>query len=370
MIKLPPIITHAYILLTEGCNCRCEYCYVKNRDIINEIPMEYIDKLIKSFTCYNKPRIIFFGGEPTLKQSIIRQVVEKYGDSLHYQIVTNGTYHFHDFLENIWRPIKDNFDIQVSWDGSDDTRLKANGDISNQSVYNIMIEELKNGAEFEGRCVLNEYSVMNFYQTYKTFKKLNSQYHFSGDFTIAHQLSFPRSFHIELRKNLDLILNDIKNDLNNGTDVFFSRFILKEISNVIQNKPIISCDIGNYVVLKPNGDIYPCTILAQQDERFKLGNIKNNIDTEIITDIRYKSSCLKDCDYKSVCDGGCRYERMKNFGEEWKCKVCSHTCDIYKEIYESIKNFLNSLNDNQRENLYYIMSDYNMWQVDYNNNRI
>ena len=43
-------------------------------------------------------------------------------------------------MENIWRPIKDNFDIQVSWDGSDDTRLKANGDISNQSVYNIMIE--------------------------------------------------------------------------------------------------------------------------------------------------------------------------------------------------------------------------------------
>ena len=59
-IKLPPIITHAYIMVTEQCNLRCQYCYIKNRDIKNEFPFEWMEKVKKMFTCYNKPRIIFF----------------------------------------------------------------------------------------------------------------------------------------------------------------------------------------------------------------------------------------------------------------------------------------------------------------------
>ena len=77
-IKLPPIITHAYIMVTEQCNLRCQYCYIKNRDIKNEFPFEWMEKVKKMFTCYNKPRIIFFGGEPLLKVELIKQIVNEY----------------------------------------------------------------------------------------------------------------------------------------------------------------------------------------------------------------------------------------------------------------------------------------------------
>ena len=85
---------------------------------------------------------------------------------------------------------------------------------------------------------------------------------------------------------LNLIFSDIKNNLVNDNKIYIPRFLYKNITNVIENKPVISCDVGNYVVIRPNGDIYPCTILSQIDERFKMGNINDEIDTEIIDDLK------------------------------------------------------------------------------------
>ena len=366
VLKLPSIINHAYLMVTEFCPLRCKYCYIKNRHIMNEFPFEWMSKIKKMFTCHNKPRLIFFGGEPLTKIDLIEKIVNEYKDDFQFQVVTNGCVNLSEFMERVYEPNRLKFDVQISWDGNNDTRPMANGNISNSRVYDSLVDELKKGRIFEGRCVLNETSVKNFHNTYLTFKDLNGMYKFGGDFTIAHQPSFLSSFKDDLREQLELVYKSIQVDLENEK-VFIPRFIMKTITNVIQNKPVISCDIGTHVVIKPNGDIYPCTILSQQDERFKLGNINTEVDTEIITDLRYKAMCNKDCAFKSICDGGCRYERIINFPNDWKCNICSHTCDIYKVIYETTKNFLDNLNENQSDRLFEIINEYNMWKIEYDN---
>ena len=62
-IKLPPIITHAYIMVTEQCNLRCQYCYIKNRDIKNEFPFDGLKNFKKFFIFKIKQVIYFFVGE-------------------------------------------------------------------------------------------------------------------------------------------------------------------------------------------------------------------------------------------------------------------------------------------------------------------
>ena len=136
---------------------------------------------------------------------------------------------------------------------------------------------------------------------------------------------------------------------------------------MIEQKEVISCDIGTHVVIKTNGDIYPCTILSQQDERFKLGNLNTNVDTEIINDLRYKTRCQKDCAFKSLCDGGCRYERIINFPNDWKCEVCSHSCDIYESLYNAANEFLESLDEDENSTLMKILNSYNIFKVSYDN---
>ncbi|MBF1108585.1 MAG: radical SAM protein, partial [Solobacterium sp.] len=50
-----------YLMLTEACPNRCEYCYIKGRDNPATMTFEQIDQIIQT----EKPsRILFFGGEP------------------------------------------------------------------------------------------------------------------------------------------------------------------------------------------------------------------------------------------------------------------------------------------------------------------
>lgn len=364
-IKLPPFVTYAFLMVTESCPLRCEYCYIKDRNANNEFPFEWMEKVKKMFTCSCKPRIIFFGGEPLLKVDLIKRIVEKYKDDFVFQVVTNGVVNLHGFLTEVYEPYRNIFDIQLSWDGNDKTRIMVNGKESNNIVYENLIKELKNGYAFEGRCVIDDNSVKTLYQTYKTFEKLSKEYLFSADFTIVHQPQFGQSYCKDLREQLEKVYNDIKKSLEKDNYIFIPRMILKFISNIYENQPVVSCDVGNYVVIRPNGDVYPCTILSQIDDRFKMGNINDNIDTEIINDLRFKSACTKDCPWKMLCDGGCRYERIKNYPLEWCSTICQHSCEITQVIFETTMNFIKSLSEIEKDKLMKILYNYNIWSVDY-----
>lgn len=367
MVKLPPIINHAYLMVTEFCPLRCEYCYIKDRATMNEFPYEWMEKVKCMFTCFNKPRIVFFGGEPLVKVDLIKKIVENYSNDFQFQVVTNGCVNFHKFMDEVYEPNRNNFDVQISWDGNTTTRPFVNGDKTYESVYSNIIEELEKGRILVGRAVLNEESVKCFYQTFDTYRTLNRKYKFGGDFTIAHQPSFKESYAKDLYEQTKMVFQSIKEDFHKDERIYIPDILLKIVTNMIEQKEVISCDIGTHVVIKPNGDIYPCTILSQQDERFKLGNLNTNVDTEIITDLRYKARCQKECAFKSLCDGGCRYERIINFPNDWKCEVCSHSCDIYEALYNAANEFLESLDEDENSTLMKILNSYNIFKVSYDN---
>ena len=69
------IIKQCSIVLTRGCNLRCNFCYVKSAGYIKDDRIEYDDlKSIVDFCCEAKVKYIFFtGGEPCdmSKQGII-----------------------------------------------------------------------------------------------------------------------------------------------------------------------------------------------------------------------------------------------------------------------------------------------------------
>lgn len=367
MVKLPPIINHAYLMVTEFCPLRCEYCYIKDRATMNEFPYEWMEKIKHMFTCFNKPRLVFFGGEPLVKVDLIKKIVENYSNDFQFQVVTNGCVNFHKFMDEVYEPNRNNFDVQISWDGNTTTRPFVNGDKTYESVYSNIIEELEKGRILVGRAVLNEESVKCFYQTFDTYRTLNRKYKFGGDFTIAHQPSFKESYAKDLYEQTKKVFQSIKEDFHKDERIYIPDILLKIVTNMIEQKEVISCDIGTHVVIKPNGDIYPCTILSQQDERFKLGNLNTNVDTEIITDLRYKARCQKECAFKSLCDGGCRYERIINFPNDWKCEVCSHSCDIYEALYNAANEFLESLDEDENSTLMKILNSYNIFKVSYDN---
>ena len=354
----PNYINEIYIMLTEFCPMRCEYCYIKDRDKHEIISEEAIDNVFELFKNKN-PKIIFFGGEPLVEFDLMEKMYYKYKDKARFQVVTSALVNFDKMIE-FYKQNKDNFELQVSWDGHVDTRKMKGGASKEDIVYESIIAAAKDGNVFQVRSVVNDTNIDELYETYKVFKGLKKEYRITGDFTIAHQKEFMDSFHIKLEEQMNLILKDIECQ----GELYFPQFMMRYLSSVLAGTQKGSCDAGDYIVLRPNGDIYPCTILSQErTEAFKMGSIFDikNIDCSTIEDIKARPEKCNTCKSNVICDGGCRYERVEIFNENWSNGICDHTCKINNAIVTLLKEWFEKLNPDKRQQILDEIIEYRNW---------
>jgi uncharacterized protein len=88
------------LMTTHSCNLECIYCYEKKQSSKKDMEIEVAKDAIKRYMIsddnFDKIIIDFFGGEPLLAFSLIRQVVEwvisqEWPKAYHFSIGTNGT---------------------------------------------------------------------------------------------------------------------------------------------------------------------------------------------------------------------------------------------------------------------------------------
>ena len=365
MYSLPPFIKSAYIMLTEACPLRCKYCYIKNKHIDNPISLTTIEKTIKLFP--EPPQIIFFGGEPLLKIDLIKETIKNFPECK-WQVVSNGIVNFNKFMDEVYYPNRDRFDIQLSWDGNTNSRITLNGNNVNNEVYENLIRNLDKGYSIQTRSVVSDSNIDTLYETYVKLIKLKNKYiHYTPDFNFAHQQSFNNDFFNKLKKQLTLIFEYIFNNIDNYIPQWISLMLFQNLSINGINE---SCDAGSYICVRPNGDVYPCTILSQISKDFCLGNINDKeLNFEILNDLVQYSKCTKDCKLKKYCDGGCRYERIIN-NIDWKNNICNHTCEIKQITDECINNFIKKLSYEQKLKIVDKSVKYFQWMSEYNRDPI
>lgn len=330
-----------YLMLTELCPNRCEYCYIKNRSNPHSIPMDLIDEKIK---LHNPDRVIFFGGEPLANFSLFKEVVKKYHGQFKMQIVTSTMANFKEFIEfNEEYPMSE---IQLSWDGFNKNRIDSNGmDISHKTWKNIWYA-IRKGLKFDIKCVISNDNVHQMVELHQIFKELK-RYNVSGQFVIAHRDLYTESFYKGLKENL------IKTfDLNK----MYMDHLNKIIAYMNQDDGYSSCDGGKYIVIDPYGRETCCTALSQEK------------DIEINSD-EIQKKCLdpscNGCKYNYLCDGGCRYERYLEYGDKWKYHKLESTC-MMMEIYDdTIRTWLSSLDKYELERLMYIIKNYKSYMRGY-----
>ena len=82
------IIKQCSIVLTRGCNLRCNFCYVKRAGYVEDDRIDYDDlKSIVDFCCEAKVKYIFFtGGEP-LTYSHLPEIL-RYIKTRHHPMIT------------------------------------------------------------------------------------------------------------------------------------------------------------------------------------------------------------------------------------------------------------------------------------------
>jgi sulfatase maturation enzyme AslB (radical SAM superfamily) len=95
---LDPGVRAVDLVLTTGCNLRCEYCY-QQRGATREMAPEVLDAAIRRFVFsrLDRPRLTFFGGEPLLAAPLVRRALARVREwaprrmKPEVRIFTNGT---------------------------------------------------------------------------------------------------------------------------------------------------------------------------------------------------------------------------------------------------------------------------------------
>ena len=298
-----------YLMLTELCPNRCEYCYIKDRANPKSITMDIVKKAINK---YNPTRVILFGGEPLADFNMYKKVVKEYFGKIKLQVVTSTMSNFKEFIEfNKEYPLNE---VQISWDGFNNNRLNAGHCDTSVKTYENIEYAISQGLKFDIKAVISNNNVDQMLELHKIFKKLKP-YGVSGQFVIAHRDLYTEHFYDGLKDNL------IKTfDL----DKMYTDHLNKIIAYLNEDTDYSSCDGGKYIVIDPDGRESCCTALSQE---------KNLVITSDEIQKPCQDPACIDCKYQYLCDGGCRYERYNKFGSEWKNHRLESTC-MMMEIYD------------------------------------
>ena len=88
---------HLTLHLTDRCNLACRYCYAQHgtSDMTLETALAAVDECTRG---EENPGIIFFGGEPLLREDLIFDVIDacerREPHRFHYKVTTNGRTRF------------------------------------------------------------------------------------------------------------------------------------------------------------------------------------------------------------------------------------------------------------------------------------
>jgi len=314
--------------VAHDCNLRCKYCFAATgnfgggRTLMDlETGKAAIDFLLLSSGSRKHLEVDFFGGEPLLNFSVVKELVaygrqeaEKHSKVLRFTLTTNGTL----LGEEEMRFLNENqLSVVLSLDG----RAAVN-------------DFLRPFADDAGSYTQVRDAILKFVAS-----RGGKNYFVRGTYT-AHNLDFSKdvehlydlglreislepvvggvgeSYALTMEHAEDLCreydrLADFYLEKQEGGDPFnFFHFNVATYNGPCFGKRIIGCGAGwDYVAVTPEGDIYPCHQFVG-NEQFKLGTVFTglvNLDLprELSqVNVYRKPDCLA-CWAKLYCSGGC-----------------------------------------------------------------
>jgi len=263
--------------------------------------------------------IVFFGGEPLMNFSLVKEVVEycnQKNKKILYSIVTNGTL----LNEEKILFMKDNkFKVILSVDGGDKVQNSCRPFKGGKGTF----ETIKNNITLlEKLYSLNQISI--------TINKNNLDVHNQIKELMDNGINGNISLEIVTSKDSEWALDEkdmltLSKEYNKITELIINTWNTKEkfikISNFFgpfnkinkSKEPILRqyrCTAFlNHFAVSYEGNVYPCSRFEGETE-FMIGNINEEINVDKVNElikkinITNKEKCLK-CWMRNVCGGGC-----------------------------------------------------------------
>ena len=272
---------HLTLHLTDACNLRCKYCYV--RQDTHRMTLDTAKAAVNMAA--DDPGhhgIIFFGGEPLLRRQLIYDTVQ-YAESLglpgkfHYKITTNGTLLDDEFLAFSKRY---QVFIALSHDGTaqDVCRVYPDGSGTFRQLEPTAKKLLRYRPYAPVMMTVSPATVSQYAEGVDYLYRLGFRYlictiDYSGDWTEADFRTLDRQYRQLADWYQALTLREEK--------FYFSPFEVKISSHIHRSSYCAErCELGKkQLSIAPDGGIFPCVQFVGHPE-YQIGDVFSGIQQE------------------------------------------------------------------------------------------
>lgn len=353
--KSTDVVKALCLHICHDCNLSCDYCfagggtYHTERDYMKaDVGKKAVDFLIANSGSRKNLEIDFFGGEPLMNMSAVKEIVdyakaegEKAGKAFSFTMTTNCLLLNDDNIDYLNREM-DN--VVLSVDGRkcvhNGVRHAKNGKDCFEPILNNALKMRKARGDKK-------------YYVRGTFTAKNTD--FCEDILFLNDAGFdqisvepvvlPDDHPLAIKaEHLDKILSEYERFTEkylerraNGKWFNFFHYMLDLEHGPCPNKRLTGCGAGTeYLAVTPNGDVYPCHQFAGLEE-FRIGNVFSGLDRPFVRE-RFAAQCVltkphcKDCFAKYFCGGGCAanaYNFSGDIGGQYKMG-----CELTKKRLE------------------------------------
>lgn len=342
--------------ICHDCNLRCKYCFAgegkykgRTEYMSDEVARAAVDFLIGASGSRRILEMDFFGGEPLMNLSVVKNTVEyakaegkKHGKKFLFTLTTNGVLlndetakWLNDEMEN----------VVLSLDGRKSVHDGVRQTVNGKGSYEVIIENLRRFVRLRGD---------RHYYIRGTFTNRNLDF---GEDVLAladsgfdqislepvvlpadHELYIGEDKLPAIREEYRRLARVYLERKREGKPLFhFFHFQIDLEGGPCLKKRVSACGAGNeYFSVTPQGDLYPCHQFAD-DPQYRMGNVfEKKLNEKIRATFRdanlfTKEKC-RDCFAKYHCSGGCAANNIR-FGGDIDTPY-SVTCDMMKARME------------------------------------
>lgn len=349
------------LLLVQGCNLRCSYCYAENGqyndtgEMSEETAYKAIDFMV-SKSSEEHLGICFFGGEPLLKFDLIKKIVNYCKNiddkTFHYSMTTNGTLISKEIQEFI---AENKIKVQISIDGNEKTHnyhRYFENKIGSHNVIMNKTRQLREKGMLAARATISKESIHDISENYNYL----FEHGFSG---IAMSPTF-EELNVEDFKSLTKIMIQMylecTEHIKQGDYEFAKRnkMFMQQLERIHQtNKNTIACGVGRYTyAIDIHGNIFPCQRFVSNKD-YCLGNVLTDDDREreFLESIALENNMkCRECWVRNLCRGGCVHVNMSMTGNinSQDEKYCQHV----KAVSECLIGIYIDLTKEQKEMIF------------------
>lgn len=343
----------AYFILSEKCNFRCKYCFIKNqessdfksKDMTIEVALRGLDffcDLIKkdSRQFELEKTIVFYGGEPLMNWKVLEVLltrIEEYiqegklPTEMTLNMVTNGSLINNEIAQKLKNH---NVQVSISIDGdafaTNASRVYADGRPVYQDIKRGFSICRNNGMDIGASCTLSEASIEDFDKTMSVLLDECKVTNLGFNLMITGGEELDQDYNERAAK---FIIDAFKVFREKG--VYEDR-IMRKVGSFIESKVWpFDCGAtgGNQIVIAPDGCVGICHGFLAEKKYFPTNVWDDKFDIE--NDFTYKEWSMRsplnmekcqNCFALGICGGGCPFQSEIEKGSIWELdeRFCVH----------------------------------------------